>query len=493
MAVLKYHLQAEMWRLVEEAEGKPRRDPAIEATARVAGEIFQNRVRARAARFLATNGGVSSLDRFSARLRAATTGLIALSLIAGLGITRIFPNDDGAAVNVMAVLGALILPNLLSLFLWLLVSFAGAISAGVKSGTCMKLGMSPKLVSPKLGTSTVWATGWLGARYAHAVQFLQRRGAFPSPAEARAWAGFLLHTAAGRARLACQTQCLWLGLMLGSLTGCWAWFAFKQVDFQWGSTVLTESTVERVLTQLARPLSLLGIAVPSAQEVSLTRLGQTGTLPAATRRHWGYFILAALVVYGLLPRALAASFTWALMKAQEKHLELDEAQPGYARLRSFLMPPPASTIVDAAGPLPAEFRIGIGDGFEIRPRHLVRPVAAAWLALERASLPTFEPLQNLGVIADRQTQRQMLDIAQATHTWPALVVQVALVTTPDRGLERFLAALTAAVHCPLYLQLVDAPEASEWNSVDRAQRIEDWTALALKAGLPPANIFALTT
>ena len=486
MAVLKYHLQAEMWRLVEEAEGKPRRDPAIEATARVAGEIFQNRVRARAARFLATNGGVSSLDRFSARLRAATTGLIALSLIAGLGITRIFPNDDGAAVNVIAVLGALILPNLLSLFLWLLVSFAGAISSGVKSatksGTCMKLG-----VSPKLGTSTVWATGWLGARYAHAVQFLQRRGAFPIPAEARAWAGFLLHTAAGRARLACLTHCLWLGLMLGSLSGCWTWFAFKQVDFQWGSTVLTESTVERVLTQLARPLSLLGIAVPSAQEVSLTRLGQTGTVPAATRRHWGYFILAALVVYGLLPRALAASFTWGLMKAHEKHLELDEAQPGYARLRSFLMPPPASTIVDAdTGPLPAEFS-------SIPNRATALPVAAAWLALERASPPTFEPLQNLGVIADRQTQRQILDIAQATHTWPALVVQVALVTTPDRGLERFLAALTTAVHCPLYLQLVDAPEASEWNAVDHAQRIDDWTALALKAGLPPANIFAPTT
>ncbi len=492
MTVLNQYLQAEMWRLVEEAEGAPHRERAIESAARSASETFQGRLHTRAARFLAANGGAISLAKFSRRLRTAASGLSVLTFMVGLGITRIFPSDDGAAVNVVGVLGAMLLPNLLSLLVWALASVLRVMSSAKKLGTAIFSIFQRGALVKKAGTGTIPGTGtirpticapgWLGAQIAHALQFLPFRGAFPIPAEAQAWSNYLLHTMSGRVRLACVTHGLWLALLLGSLTGCWTWFAFKQVDFQWGSTVLAESTVETALTRIANPIRLLGVAVPNAAEVASSRLGQASPMPASTRRHWGYFLLAALIFYGLLPRALVAGFTWVGLRALEQQLTLDETQPGYARMRSWLMPAPVSVIVDpdAAPPVLAS---------QATDRALpAPPVAAAWLALERESLPIIAPLEYLGVVTDRQSQRHTLGIVQANHHWPALVAQATLITTPDRGLEHFLATLASAARCPLFLQLVNAPEASEWSPKDRAQRIEDWTALAIRAGLAPASI-----
>ncbi len=507
MTVLNQYLQAEVWRLVEETQGTPHRDLTIEMAARNAGNTFQERVHARAVRFLAINGGAVSLARVGARLRTAFSAVCVLIFVVGLSITRLFPGEDGAAVNLVAVLGALILPNMLSLLLWILASFVGGFSAIIKLAK-LGTGMIPtdfreatsRLPVPKSGTNwgqaststksrtatkyTIpirWAPGWLGAQCAHALQHLPLRSAFAIPAEAQAWTEYLLRTASGRARLACLTHGLWLALLLGSLSGCWSWFAFKQVDFRWGSTVLAESTVEIVLTRLAEPIRLLGITVPSAEEVARSRFGQVSPMPASTRRQWGYFLLAALMLYALLPRALAAGFTWIRLRALEQHLALDETQPGYARLRSLLMAAP-SAIVDPDTAPPA---LASHAPYRTSP---APPVAAAWLAVERESLPIIAPLEYLGVVTDRQTQGHILDIVRANHHWPALVAQVTLITTPDRGLERFLATLASVAQCPLFLQLVDAPEASDWSPKDRAQRIEDWTALAINAGLTPAFI-----
>lgn len=484
MDVLKQYLQAEVWRLVEEAEGAPRRDPVIEAAARSAGPQFPVRVRARAAEYLRTTGKARDLDHFSARLRLVCVLLAAAAFVIGLGITRVFPNEDGAAVNVVAVLGALLLPNALSLLLWL----AGYVMETVSPLRFHLRGLQPaalrgmQIPPPETRAPLVSAAGWLGVHFAHAIRLLaghQRAATLPA---AHAWSRYLVRTASGRARLGLLSHLLWSSLLLGSLAGCATWFTLKQVNFHWGSTVLGETTVARILAAATRPVAAAGIPVPTPGQIAQSRLGAASAASAPLRQRWGYFVLGALAMYGLLPRFAAALLTWSLMRMRERSLVLDEAEPGYARLRTVLMPAQEARVLDPDTPAAGEIASATA-----RIRDDVPP-PGAWLALERDSAPAITPLLNLGVVTDRGRQREVIDMTARATGWPVLVVQALLTTTPDRGLERFLAALVSVAHCPVVLQLADSEETAEWRRDEYAQRIEDWVALGLRAKLPATNI-----
>jgi len=472
MQAVKQYLAAETWRLVEETEGAPRRDAALEAALRAGGASLEASIQARAARFLAATPYGAAAARLQTRLGLARGLLVGAAFVAGLGVTGIFPRGDGGSVNVVAVLGTLLLPHALSFALW----GAGIGAEFLAVVRRRRTGSGGESNVPFLSLA-----GWLGTQCARAVRLLDpRRQAGPA---AQAITHFLLRQPAGRARLALFSHAAWFALLLGAWVGCTAWFTLRQVDFHWGSTVLTEATVARTLGAAMRPVAACGIRVPSAEEIARSRLGTAGPRNDAVRQRWGYFVLGALWVYGLLPRALAALLTLALCSLHDRRLHLDLAEPGYARLRPLLVTDATTRVLDAdASPRESP---ASGAGIAAPP---LTPAAGAWLALERHARPPPGTLRDLGVVTDRARQREVVDIVARASDWPRLTLQASLATTPDRGLQRFVAALVEVAHCPVEIRLADDDDTRTWSAEDRAQRREDWIALARRAGLPAGNV-----
>jgi hypothetical protein len=390
---------------------------------------------------------VAALRRLSVRFDIAFAALFVGGILLGAGTVHTISVGDMGGVNIGLLLLTLLGPHTAALVLW---SMAAVLAIG-------HLAPIP---------------GWLGERCLRAWQFCRASGT--APPLAAVLVDFLLRTSSGRLRLALLSHLLWFGLMLGACGACWTWFAFRQVDFHWSTTVLRDDTVNATLVRLARPVALAGFAVPARSAIAASRLGSPAARAGATRRAWGYFVIGALTVYGLAPRLLLLTMTGVAMSLADRRLRRASATGRQSLARAVLdadEAPPRAELPPSAR-TPAE----------------PWPEAAAWLALERPLPPLPAPVVDLGLASDRASQTAILAQVAAAQAWPALVVGTALGVTPDRGLERFVTQLVQAAAFPVYLSLHGDVTSAAWPTSERRQRSEDWYSLARRAGIPRARV-----
>ncbi len=451
--IAREYLLAEAWRRVEETEGAPTRDAEFEAQACAASPEFAKRVMVRATAFAESRELAKALVDAIRRGTLLAMGALVVAFAIGWGSLQLFP-VDGGRLNVVALIVALVLPSLISLLLWLVVTLVG---------------MRRLTIS----------TGWLGDFAAHLITFSSRL-ATPNPTT-KAVGHFLIESAGGRARLAMFTHGIWLGFLLGAWFGSWTWFAFKQVDFYWGTTVLSANVVESSLTVVTQPLARVGVEVPTPQQIHASRLGSTPSTEATLRQRWAYFVLASLALYGIAPRLLALIICGCLIRYFDNRLRLDLSEPGYVALRRFLDRAPPGKVIDPDLTHPHDLT-------PIRPQGTAAlPRVATWLALERNLEPCVVPEVNLGVVSHRKRQQEIIELTRAA-TWQALVIQAAFEATPDRGLARFVQALVRAAKFPVYLAVISQGVQTDWTSRQRDERVEDWRALGISAGIDSARI-----
>jgi len=448
------------WRHFEEARGAPVRDAAIEASAIAAGADLPSRIAARARAFCAREGLDDALAAHARHGRQALAVAVFAGAAIGVGTARLIPDTAPARANVMDMLAALLAPNLIALLIWLLLQIAMTLRGGGVAGSL--LGQTLQQAIDKLTS----------------VRRVRRDPR--ARAAQRAWLDYHAATTAGRARLALLSHAFWLALALGAMLGCWWLLSLRQIDFYWGSTLLGPDAIGAVIDMLARPIAWLGLPVPDAADVAASRLDAVSADPAL-RARWGWFLLGALAIFGVLPRAVALALCAALARMGDRRYVPDLSQPGFFRLRAFLMPAAsASRVLDPDD-----------GGARAAPTAAVTapnspPAAAAWLALERA-LPAPPGAVDLGTVIDRSDQQRVLAALAGPLDWPALVIHAPLAATPDRGVAQFVASLVAAARCPLWLRIA-AQDGHELPPGERAARIDDWRALAEGAGIPAAQI-----
>lgn len=461
LSSLDRHLQTLAWRHYEEARGAPMRDVALEASAIAAAPDLPARIEARALAWCARTGIDATLSRYQGRERHARRIAVALGLLGGLAAARLMPEGLPARANVVAMLGGLLLPNLLSLCAWLVLQLAASLRGRGAVGAWF-------------GQTLARGIDWLGARrHAH--------GGEAERAVQRALFEFHADTTAGRARVAALSHLFWLALACGAMLACWWLLVVRQVDFYWGSTLLGTDFVARALEALAQPVAMLGFPVPDAADIAASRL-DAAPADAALRTRWGWLVLGSLCVFGVLPRLAALGWCLALARWSTRRPALDLTRPGFWRLRGILQPAPSQTRIvdrDEAPPVPRQA--------QAVPAGLTPPADAAWLALER-SLPAPPGATDFGAIVDRAGQLRVLDaLARAAQPWQAVVIQAPLAVTPDRGLGQFVSTVVAAARQPVYL-LIAVDAAGALTPAERDERLEDWRALAGRAGIPAGNV-----
>jgi hypothetical protein len=461
LSSLDRHLLTLAWRHYEEARGEPLRDAALEEAAIATAPDLSRRIEARALAWCARTGMDVTLRQYLKRGRHARRIAFILGLLGGLAAARLMPEGFPARANVVAMLGGLLLPNLLSLCIWLVLQVVAALRG-------------QGAVTAWFGQTLARGIDWIGAR-------LHAQGGETERAVQRALFEFHADTTNGRARVAALSHLFWLALGCGAVVGCWWLLSVRQIDFYWGSTLLGADFVARVLEGLAQPVAMFGFPVPDAADIVASRVDASAADPAL-RTRWGWLVLGSLCVFGVLPRLAALGCCLALARWSARRPALDLDRPGYWRLREILQPAAPMTRIldrDEAPPGPRKD--------QSVPSGLTPPADAAWLALERP-LPAPPGARDFGTIIDRAGQLRVLEaLSSAGGTWPAVVVHVPLAVTPDRGLGQFIRAVVAAARQPVYL-LVALDAAGTLTPGERHARLDDWRALASSAGIPERHV-----
>lgn len=487
---------AEAVRLHEENRGFLIEDASAEAAAAASGGDLQGRIVARAGA-LAVAGEIRAAQGRLRRLFALTAAggfLFAIAAGAGAGLAVLggqpAATGPAAPTNFFLAWGSLLGPHLLMLLAWLFALVVLPRQAG---------------------------TGSLGAGILALARRLSR-WTLKQPLElaaARAFATVMASSAAGRWLVSGLSHGLWFGYLAGCLAMAFLLLSTRQLSFAWETTILTPEHYIALTRAIAAAPSSIGFTTPDAQQIALSQSPPIGQpQAAAAQRAWAGLLLGSLIVYGVVPRLVLALVCLGCGRRAIRRYRLDTSRPGFARLQARLMPVARPTgVIDpdtdeppapAAPPRPAG-TAAAGEG--LPPPACVAgagPVAILAFESERPARGWPPPVAgvhwlDLGRVEDRADRaRALARLGAAVHPPRLLVLACSLLTTPDRGVQTFLADLAGAVAVPLALLLSQEQHFRERGPGDPAarraalaQRIADWRQIGLAAGIAADNIAAI--
>jgi len=442
-------LLAEQVRHTEQAQGRIRDDASANAVAKEQGLDLAQRIVSRAEALPDAQFIQRDFKHLGTVFVWFCVVLGVLAMVAAAGAVRV--SIDQREIEILAVVASLLgLPTVL-LVLWLFAIFIWRRPAHSTLLTAMTRGLFHRL-GPRVLSG-------------------------PRPEATLAAAMGLLLSPSGRWLMGLVSHGFWLIYLSSALLILTVLLAVSQYDLGWGTTLLSEAQALKLLAMLAYLPELFGLITTDDGTWLVT--GRLGVAPELVRGPWAQFLLALIVVYGILPRMVAALLSAGMAWHGFRHLSLDLRQPGYLRLSGLLMETKSADASDDAGYEP-----------ERRPMRVASKDASGviTLALEVGPDASTRPLFgsneaiDLGVVetrADRERAMQALSVRKQRAAY--LVVQCSARRTPDRGLAESLNQLADAAGGALLIVLPDTESLGDWG-VDPAARLADWSRLAAQTG-----------
>lgn len=441
-------LLAESVRRLDESTGDFRLDEAATRQAALEPASPSGRIVERARRLPASGRLRGDIDHVISAARWLILLLMALGFLAGVAAASALQTATATIALSHALLVLLGVPFIL-LLIWALVSLFGR-SGGAAGLPGRMLWWLMLLFTRRFG---------LAAHRRHLAASLSELGRLR-----------------GRTLMALATHSFWTTFFVGCIAWMWLRFLGLRFDFTWETTLLSGRWLEDLVIAIGwLPSWLFGLALPSPEQVQGVLSDRS---PATDRRLWAGYLIGALVVYGLAPRAaLAALF---MLRWRRARLTLDLSRPGYLRLLPVLSGPSQST-GPRGEPPPAPDRA-----------HRVRPAesgtgSAVLIGVELDHDDTRWPpaVSDCRVLGRADNRRQRGEIMQALELLnprpEKIVALCSLARSPDRGTMAFLGEL--AQFAPLEIRLADADRLPDLG-IDADARLDDWRASADRFGLP---------
>lgn len=442
-ATLADRLLTEQVRQREERQGFPDDCPAADSAAIRHGGDFSTRVQMRARHLPGSDTALRHIARLLTGTKAFTVGVIALAALSGFtaSATALGATQPASLPLVLLVVVGL---NLLTLLLWLLSQ-----------------GFTHRLAGLGALLRTLWQR--IALRASGTNDIGANREALRT----------LLAAGSGRWLFASLVHAAWLAFGVGAMLALLILLSVRAYELTWATTLLSADALAAWARLLSFGPQLIGIE-------SLAHLDVTDTARPEARQAWSYWLLVTSGLYGVLPRAIALGFSlWRLQRATAP-LGRDMQRPGYARLRTRLMPDHAALgVVDRAP--------------QTTPSPVAAPIEAHalqgrmhGLALEYPADPGPPPSTAtqwtwLGVVDDAASRENVLHRLRETRV-DALAIRLRATLTPDRGLEHFIGDLVAATQAPVHLVLDDTERLHARGDARFRQRLADWQSLASRAG-----------
>lgn len=376
----------------------PSDDELIVAELREQAIDVQEKVAIRAQRLAYSRGVLSRLQRTEGIFRVLPEILIVLAYFSAVALIHGATYFARPQINIFSLLLSLLFLNFIMLSIWFVASVARPAKArGV-------------------GSRTLGLMRWL-------LQFRRQKAQRESTLQSRF--AVMQQQNLLAPYFSMLTHGFWFMTLLLAWVLLWLRFAFESHQFVWATTILSADTVISVLGLFTWATDLLGIQSPTFSADG----GMTSFFPKET----GWWVLAVLALFGVLPRALLWAAFLLTYRLRLQRFQVDMSLPGLSGLTSRLQPR-SQQIVD---PEPETIT---------RPqRHKPAVIGKDCLvfSLDYEPVPQWNDvflLNNHGVIASYEQRQQFIRDLQEKPARKVLV-RVDSEITPDRGSLRFLAEL----------------------------------------------------
>ena len=402
--------------------------------------------------------------------------LVFAVVLGALGI--IYAVTDSHTINIYWLLLVLLGFNIISMLLWLT-----GISLNIEG-----------LTAGVLARLTSWLPGHLESKIrvrADQVSESQDRKKLGMQAD-RAWLACNFTGSVGKWQFSKLTHQLWLAYLFAGLFFLVLLLMFRQYDFVWGTTLLSDSIFVTLTKVLSVPLDMLGIATPSPDQVQQTRVGSVQTTAALAssaelRYLWAQFLLGSLLCFGIVPRILLWSWSAMMCRRVRRLFTLDYYLPYYIGLRQRLMPLASHGQVIDADTAPAI----IYRPSAARPVPHTLPAETQWVAVELGDdmswpLASIDASNDLGQVIDRASLGNILQRLKDSQC-PVIAVAVSSVRAPDRGVQRTIASLMSAGEQRWLVLLKKHEDKAITNT-----RLAAWYRLADACDVPADHVISLS-
>ena len=269
---------------------------------------------------------------------------------------------------------------------------------------------------------------------------------------------------------------LWLATLTGMLLAIIFLLVVRQYSFSWESTLLSDQALVTLTHILGWLPSIVGFDIPSDAAIIQSRL-VTDALPLSIARQWAGLLIGSLLMYGIVPRAIAWAFC-ALMFRRKK-MRLDIKLPYYQKIINFWQRKviDADDFIEIAAPIAPKAIISSAKKLVALLEYPADNALWWQLGLNADSNNNIvnNDVEDFGIIDDRD------DMARLTTYLMAHPVQVLLgihqQALPDRGVLRKIDHIAAQAQSGLIVQLLDSEDK---DSLDNTSvRYQQWqTALA---------------
>ncbi|UCR82149.1 DUF2868 domain-containing protein [Pseudomonas chlororaphis] len=424
-------------------------DQEANRLARTAGGDLASRIQYRAQWLAERDGLAAALRHWVQGARLALMLLALLAIVSGAGLAFAALGNGQAPVNVFWALGSLLGLNLLLLLGWAL----GLLFASEQGAS--------------LGRLWLWLSAKL-ARDAKAAQLapallllLQRR-------KLNRWAiGTLVNG-------------LWLLALLSAMAILLMLLITKRYEFYWESTLLGADAFVAMTNALAAIPRAIGFGAPTVAMIHASTRDVYNT--ELVRQSWAVWLVASLIIYGVLPRLLLMLFCRWRWKHGQARLQLDLNLPGYSQLREALMP--------------SSERLGINDAAPDLLHRIEGGVSAQdsdgalLVAIELDDQRPWPPqlpatVKDAGILDSRESRHKLLE--QMSRFPPArLAIACDPRRSPDRGSLALIAELARSASATR-VWLLQAPPGQALD----AERLGDWHVALQQLELPFADCVPL--
>lgn len=365
-----------------------------------------------------SNGALAkTLNKISARIKAVMSLLSLIWLVTGfLGLFTLLQSKQ---VNFFYVLISILGVHTIMLIAWMLASAR-------KGGGILALMVSPsRLIGNRDDVS-------LAAAKLYEEQ---------------------LHHSGMRWYLGKFGHQLWLATLTGMLLAIISLLIVRQYSFSWESTLLSDEALITLTQALGFLPSLVGFDVPSAKAIIQSRL-LDGAMPLSIARQWASLLIGSVIIYGIVPRALAWLFCTLMLRANQ--IQLDIKLPYYQKIVQFWQ----NTIVDhddfndnnnKAAQKVAAPKAKIASGQKLAVLLEYPSIDANWW---QQSLGTLN-VEDFGLVDDRDELARLLAYLQLHPV--QVIVGINSQALPDRGILRKLDQINQKSAQGMAVLLIGAP------------------------------------
>ena len=234
---------------------------------------------------------------------------------------------------------------------------------------------------------------------------------------------------------------------------------------------------------------MVGFDVPDSTAIAQSRL-VTDAMPLSVARQWAGLLVGSLLMYGIVPRAIAWAFC-ALMFRRKK-MRLDIKQPYYQKIINFWQRHVVDTDDFTEAPAPIAPKAAVSAGKKLVALLEYPSDQQTWW---QSGLEKSESIENFGIVDDREDMARLKDYLDEHPVQVLLGIHSKAL--PDRGTLRKLDQIAAHATDGLIVQLLsdtqpltDTDFTPNDAPIDKqAVRYQQWqTALsARKIGLVDVN------